>query len=223
MKIDIKQLSYRYPSSKVAIFEDFNLTITSGITLIKGFSGCGKSTLLRLIASLIKPSSGSISTSSQYPFGSPMFLRKEIGFVFQQLNLLPLATVERNILIASQLAGTDSKYAYEWIETLGLQQLKKHTPAKLSGGQQQRAAIARALAKRPSIVLLDEPTSGLDDLNTSVICNALKTKIPTDTVTLIATHDNRLDNIAHEVLDFNSFLPVEKHLQEMVRKSNIPI
>ena len=223
MEINIKQLTYKYPSSKIAIFKDFDLKITPGITLIKGFSGCGKSTLLRLIASLIKPSSGTISTSSPYAFGSPLFLRKEIGFVFQQLNLLPLASVERNILIASQLAGVDSKSAVEWIDILGLQELTKYTPSKLSGGQQQRAAIARALAKKPSIVLLDEPTSGLDDLNTSVICNALKTKTPADTVTIIATHDNRLENIAHEVLDFNSFLPVEKHLQEMVRKPNLPI
>ena len=223
MEISITSLSYSYPSSDIKVFDDFNFSAGPGVTLIKGFSGCGKSTLLRLIASLIRPQKGSIVTSSSYKFGSPIFLRREIGFVFQQLNLLPLATIERNISLASDLAGRPKQEANEWLTTFGLEPLAKKKPSQLSGGQQQRASIARALAKKPSILLLDEPTSGLDDLNTSLIASVLSGKLPADTVCLIATHDNRLDSIANEVLNFNTFLPVEEHLQKMVGESHFPL
>ncbi len=221
MEIKVHNLTYRYPKKKHPVFSDFDFTAKPGITLLKGFSGCGKSTLLRLIASLLRPDQGTITTSSPHPFGSPKYLRNEIGFVFQQLNLLPLANVERNISMAAQLASAPKHAADEWIEILGLNHLKKQLPLQLSGGQQQRAALARAMAKCPSIILLDEPTSGLDELNTSIISQALKSKIPTDAVCLIATHDERLEHIANEILNFNSFLPVEEHLQEMVGKSQL--
>jgi ABC-type lipoprotein export system ATPase subunit len=222
MKIDIRNLTYRYPKKKEPIFSEFDFSAKPGITLLKGFSGCGKSTLLRLIASLLRPNQGTITTSSPHPFGSAKYLRNEIGFVFQQLNLLPLANVERNISMAAQLASVPKHAADEWIEILGLSHLKKQSPLQLSGGQQQRAALARAMAKRPSIILLDEPTSGLDDLNTTIITQALKSRIPTDAVCLIATHDQRLEHIADEILNFNSFLPVEEHLQEMVGEPQLP-
>jgi ABC-type lipoprotein export system ATPase subunit len=215
MKIDIRQLTYRYPGKKEPVFSNFDFQANPGITLLKGFSGCGKSTLLRLIASLLKPTSGTIETASHYSIGSAKYLRKEVGFVFQQLNLLPLASIERNVKIAAQLAGVPITAADEWIEILGLSPLRKLSPLKLSGGQQQRAALARAMAKNPSIILLDEPTSGLDDLNTSIISNALKKRIPPEAICLIATHDQRLEIIADEILNFNTFLPVEEHLKEM--------
>ncbi|MGJ8677847.1 MAG: ABC transporter ATP-binding protein [Akkermansiaceae bacterium] len=216
MQISIQDLTYRYPDAELSIFDNFNFRADAGITLVKGFSGCGKSTLLRIIASFLKIESGVIQTSSDYEFGSSKFLQKEIGFVFQQLNLLPLATVERNINLAIQLAGVSPEYADIWIETLGLRSLISKKPSQLSGGQQQRAAIARALAKNPSIILLDEPTSGLDDLNTTIISQALRKHTPTNAVCIIATHDNRLETIADEILDFNSFLPMEEHLKKMV-------
>jgi ABC-type lipoprotein export system ATPase subunit len=99
---------------------------------------------------------------------------------------------------------------------LGLSRYEHCKPAKLSGGQQQRASIARALAKRPTILLLDEPTSGLDDLNTEVISKAISGTLPEGSVCLIATHDKRLDPIADDILDFNTFLPVEEHLKALV-------
>lgn len=197
------------------MFGGLDLKLNPGITLAKGFSGCGKSTLLRLIAGLLSPDGGTISTDSRHQVGSPRYLRFEIGFVFQQLNLLPLASVERNIRLAVEMAGRDLSNVHYWIELLGLAKYAKSKPSKLSGGQQQRASIARALAKKPSILLLDEPTSGLDDLNTTVISKAIRSALAPGSVCLIATHDKRLDPIADEILDFNTFLPVEEHLQAL--------
>ena len=216
MNIRISNLCYFYPKSKQPTIDNFSHDFEKKITLLKGFSGCGKSTFLRLIGSLIKPTSGTIKTGSKFKYGSSAYLRHEVGFVFQQLNLLPLATLNRNIEISAQLAGAEMSGAIQWIDTLGLTELQHKKPKQLSGGQQQRAAIARALAKSPSILLLDEPTSGLDDLNTKVITEALNSQLPESSTCIIATHDSRLDYIADEILDFNTFLPVEKHLKEMV-------
>ena len=216
MRIELKSVRYAYPRSKTPVFDALDLVLEPGITLAKGFSGCGKSTLLRLIAGLIAPDRGQIVTSSGHRVGSPQFLRCEIGFVFQQLNLLPLASVERNIRLAVEMAGGDASNIPYWIDLLGLAKYAAAKPTRLSGGQQQRASIARALAKRPPILLLDEPTSGLDDLNTTVISKAIRRALAPESVCLIATHDKRLESIADEILDFNTFLPVEEHLQTLV-------
>jgi len=215
MTINLQDVCYRYPRSTAQVFEGLNLELKPGITLAKGFSGCGKSTLLRLVAGLLAPTAGKIEADSPHKVGSPAFLRFEIGFVFQQLNLLPLASVERNVRLAVEMAGGDVDEVRDWLELLGLAKYAKSKPSKLSGGQQQRASIARALSKKPSILLLDEPTSGLDDLNTQVIAKAIKNTLAPDSVCLIATHDRRLDLIADEILDFNTFLPVEEHLQTL--------
>ena len=214
MEIQIDQLRYSYPRKVTPVFDGFSFHANSGITLIKGFSGCGKSTLLRLIAGYLKPKKGVIKTTSRYKVGSSMFLAKEVGFVFQQMNLLPLASLRRNIALSALHSTNKETSAY--IKRLGLDGLENKKPTELSGGQMQRGAIARALAKTPSILLLDGPTSGLDDLNTKVICETLKELLPKDAVCLIATHDSRLNFIADEILDFNRHLPLEKHLESLV-------
>src|SRR5688500_6678188 len=209
-------LFFRYSRKTDWIINDFSHPFAPGITLIKGASGCGKSTLLRIMAGYLSPTEGKILT----PTGSsPLnrdYQRKQLGFVFQQLNLLPLATVSRNLERAGSLAGLPHEETMErtqrWLALLGLRQFADRRPSALSGGQQQRAAIARALIKEPTVLLLDEPTSGLDDLNTQVICNTLRQFITGQRVCVICTHDHRLDFIADEVLDFNRFLPLEGHL-----------
>jgi ABC-type lipoprotein export system ATPase subunit len=210
------EVSFRYSRKTNWIINSFSHPFAPGITLIKGASGCGKSTLLRLLAGYLAPSSGHITTPTGLPVRDANFQRKELGFVFQQLNLLPLATVSRNLQMAGSLAGLSGRETMErterWLMLLGLQEFANRRPASLSGGQQQRAAIARALIKEPSVLLLDEPTSGLDDLNTKVICNTLRQFITGPRICVICTHDHRLDFIAHEVLDFNRFLPLEGHL-----------
>lgn len=221
MKLHISKLTYKYPGAEAPVFSDFDFETQAKITLFKGFSGCGKSSLLRLIASLLTPQSGTIKTSTGTTYASANYLKKEIGFVFQQHNLLPLASIQRNIEISTQLAGASCDSIDKWVSLFGLTKLAHKKPIHLSGGQLQRAAMARALAKRPSILLLDEPSSGLDDLNTQLIVDILINKLPKKTLCLVATHDSRLNQLSNDTLDFNSFLPVEKHLQALVRKSNI--
>jgi ABC-type lipoprotein export system ATPase subunit len=213
-------VGYRYTKHTPWIINDFSYTFSAGISLIKGASGCGKSTLLRILAGYLYPEKGEVRT----PFGTTPrdknYQRKELGFVFQLLNLLPLATVFRNLEMAGSMAGLEHRITLErtnhWLKLLGLEHLAARRPNELSGGQQQRAAIARALVKHPSILLLDEPTSGLDDLNAQVISQALKQYVTGNRFCIICSHDHRLDPLANEVLDFNRFLPLERHLVSLV-------
>lgn len=214
--ITTKDIWFRYHARAPWIIQNFSHAFGPGIHVIKGASGCGKSTLLRMLAGYLEPERGEISTPSGLPATCKDYQRRDVGFVFQQLNLLPLATVERNLQMAGSLAGLHTDTIRErteyWLRTLGLAEFGKRRPSSLSGGQQQRAAIARALVKEPQILLLDEPTSGLDDLNTQVISRALQNFVTGSRICVICSHDARLDPFAHEILDFNRFLPLERHL-----------
>jgi ABC-type lipoprotein export system ATPase subunit len=214
--LECEGVYFRYSRKTDWVINNFSHAFPPGITLIKGASGCGKSTLLRIMAGYLNPGAGRIFTPNGLEPKNADFQRKELGFVFQQLNLLPLATLERNLEMAGSLAGLAHEDTLErtqrWLTLLGLREFADRRPASLSGGQQQRAAIARALIKEPTVLLLDEPTSGLDGLNTQVICNTLRQYVCGPRVCVICTHDHRLDYIAHEVLDFNRFLPLEGHL-----------
>jgi len=215
--VECKKVTFRYGQHEV--LSDFDQVFEPGITLLQGFSGCGKSTLLKLIAGYLKPASGSVALPDGRRPSDPRFQREVLGFVFQQLNLLPLATVERNLEIVGAVAGLSRKILRERIEhllqRLGLLEFRQRKPTQLSGGQQQRAALARALIKSPRVLLLDEPTSGLDDLNTRVILRLLREELPEGCICLIATHDARLNDLTNATLDFNRFLPVEGHLQAL--------
>src|ERR1700756_2613460 len=118
-------LAFRYRSSRPWVVQDFNYIFQSGITLIKGASGCGKSTLLRLLAGFLKPCRGEILAPSGCAPTNAEFQRRELGFVFQQLNLLPLATVQRNLALAASIAGMRGEAIAEsserWLRMLGLE------------------------------------------------------------------------------------------------------
>lgn len=216
-KIKCTNISFRY--GKEFIFDSFSHSFKPGISLIKGYSGCGKSTLLKLIAGYLAPQKGAIRLPAPWHKPSKRFQREGLGFVFQQLNLLPLANLSGNLNLVCSLAGISKKVAKERSDLLfgklGLSDLRKKKPGALSGGQQQRAAIARALVKSPKVLLLDEPTSGLDDDNTKVIKKLLDSSLPRNCFCILSSHDHRLEEIANEIIDFNLRLPVERHLKEV--------
>lgn len=130
-----------------------------------GASGAGKTTLLRIISGLLNPDQGKVLFGDTIWFDSEKQInlptqQRNIGFMFQDYALFPNMTVEENIFFAQTVK--DIKAASELIAIFGLHELRKRKPAKLSGGQKQRLALARALARKPQLLLLDEPLSALD-------------------------------------------------------------
>lgn len=209
MNITCHELGYTYPGAGIPVLEGLNLVIRPGITLLKGYSGCGKSTLLRLLGGLLEPDTGRIEAPHLPAPGSRDFLRKSFAMVFQELNLLPLASVWRNIELSCRIAGVPAEQGRDWLSLLGMEEYASRKVENLSGGQKQRVAIARAMSKSPALLLLDEPTSGLDDDNTEVILAAIRRFSERgDAICVIATHDHRIDPIAHELVDFHRILPV---------------
>lgn len=201
------RLCYAYTRG-VKVIDGFSHTFRPGITLLKGYSGSGKTTLLKLLAGYLHADGGRIVTPSGLPVTSRRYCRREVAYMFQGINLLPLMSVERNLRLAAEMAVLP---AAEWkprceelLRDLGLTELRSRRADKLSGGQAQRAALARTLMKNAPTVLLDEPTSGLDDGNTDIIRKlVLKERANAQRICVISTHDSRLFDIADEILDFD--------------------
>lgn len=163
--------SYATPRGPLPILKDVNLSLKRGeAASIVGPSGTGKSTLLYVLGALEPPDSGSVTVDGQDPFtlneaGLAAFRNRQIGFVFQDHCLLPQCSVLENVLVPTLVAERDTSAvarARELLDRVGLSARLEHRPAELSGGEKQRAAIARALIRRPALLLCDEPTGNLD-------------------------------------------------------------
>jgi ABC-type lipoprotein export system ATPase subunit len=195
MLFRLVDLDFRYRPSAEPVFSRFTLDVGEGLTLVRGASGGGKSTLLKLMAGYLAPQSGRVLTRhGRAPDRD--FRRREAGFVFQQFNLLPGTTLRHNLELAGLVAGVESvplaASIDDWLGRLGIRHLADVPVERLSGGQVQRAALARALAKAPTLLLLDEPTSGLDDEATAVIATVLKGWLAAGRSAVVSTHDPRL-------------------------------
>ncbi len=194
---------------QVKALDGIDLTIKQGeFTAITGASGSGKTTLLNMMGGLDVPTEGEvivdgIDLSRLREEQLAVFRRKKVGFIFQNYNLVPTLTVEENILFPLDLDGAapDMRYLEEIIELLGLPDKLNAYPEALSGGQQQRAAIARALAAKPAILLADEPTGNLDSQNSQNVAGLLKmtTKLFHRTLVMI-THNPELAQLADTVV-----------------------
>ncbi len=163
--LSIEHVSKAYSLNGVArpVLKDINFTVRRNeIVAMVGASGCGKSTLLRLIVGLDSDFRGSIICNTQTTS------RTKVGMVFQDHRLFPWLTVEGNVALAfdnSELpARQRQERARHYIELVGLSEFSKAYPRQLSGGMAQRAAIARALAQEPDILLMDEPFGALDSI-----------------------------------------------------------
>ncbi|MBQ9782455.1 MAG: ATP-binding cassette domain-containing protein, partial [Clostridia bacterium] len=169
-----------------------------GLVFITGQSGSGKTTMLNVIGGLDGIDDGEIvvngkALSSLSDKEYDAYRNTFVGFVFQEYNLLPDYTVEKNICIANELQGrkTDKEYFDKLLELVGIKGLEKRKPSQLSGGQKQRVAIARALIKNPSIIMADEPTGALDSATGIQVITMLK-ELSKEKLVIVVSHDMEL-------------------------------
>ncbi|OQC47646.1 MAG: putative ABC transporter ATP-binding protein [Deltaproteobacteria bacterium ADurb.Bin026] len=161
------------------------------IIALFGKSGSGKTTLLNLIAGLDKPTRGLIEIEGKNietlnENGRTELRRNRIGFIFQFFNLLPTLTAFENVLFSLELVGKPDKNAvFEALHAVNLQNKEHRYPHELSGGEQQRVAVARAIVKKPAIILADEPTGNLDTHTGTQILELLVSQCHTLNTTLV--------------------------------------
>lgn len=198
VKLENVVKTYGEGDTQVQALKGMDLSINKGeFVTIVGASGSGKSTLLHILGGLDHPTSGNVMIGGENIYHLKdnelsIFRRRNIGFIFQFFNLIPVLNVQENISLPTLLDNeqVDEQYLYEIIQVLGLQERRNHLPSELSGGQQQRVSIGRSLMNKPEIILADEPTGNLDIKNTKEVLTLLKAtaKRYNQTVILI-THD----------------------------------
>ena len=200
---------YGEGNTRVWALDDVNLTVNKGeIVAVVGASGSGKSTLLHVMGGVDTPNEGNVIVDGKditrlTDEEMSVFRRRKIGFVFQAYHLIPVLTVEENIKMPILLdhRKPDREYIDHIIEMLGLKDRRKHLPNQLSGGQQQRAAIARALANRPALILADEPTGALDSKNGNEVITLLQDSVKKlDQTLVLITHNIDLAREADRIV-----------------------
>ena len=209
LKVENLKRHYKTNDVEVRALDGVSFDVEKGefISII-GASGSGKSTLLHLLGGLDYPTSGKVLIDDTDIYAlkddeRTIFRRRNISFVFQAYNLLPMLNVYENIIIPFGLDGdkVDKKYVDSVIDILEISDQKYKMPNELSGGQQQRVAIARALVTKPSLILADEPTGNLDSKSSSQVVYLLK-KINKElgNTILMITHDDAVAQAAEKTL-----------------------
>jgi lipoprotein-releasing system ATP-binding protein len=202
LKAEALSRQYAGPAGAVLVLDGVDLALERGQALaVTGPSGSGKSTLLHVLGALDPPSGGRATLDGVDPFAldetaRSRFRNRHVGFVFQEHCLLPQLSVLENVLLPTLVAsggGDDTAQAKTLIEQVGLQDRIDHRPAALSGGERQRAAIARALIRRPRLLLCDEPTGNLDRASAeNVAAVLLDLHARQQTILIIVTHSAQL-------------------------------
>ena len=175
---------------------------------IIGTSGSGKTTILQILGGLDEPTAGGVwirgnSLKDMTEDERTIFRRRNIGFVFQQYNLIPVINVYENIVLPLRLDGAeiDEKLLEDIVRTLKIGEKLENLPEELSGGQQQRVAIARALMVKPAVLLCDEPTGNLDSVTSMEVISLLKTCAARFHQTVIVvTHQEAIAQMADRIL-----------------------
>ena len=190
------------------------------VTMVMGPSGSGKSTLVAALSGLLKPDQGTVSALGQdlwalSPGKLDRFRLQHCGFIFQGFNLFPALTAldqVSTVLKYQGLSGAAAREkAIEALDEVGLKKRMHQRPSELSGGEKQRIAIARAIAKRPSLLFADEPTSALDGENGQVVIRLLRRAATEHNAAVICvTHDIRLEAFADRVIHIEDGLIVGK-------------
>src|SRR5688500_11257091 len=202
---------------KSYIMGRMELPVLKGISLdiqkneyvaLMGPSGSGKSTLMNILGCLDSPTAGTYilngyDVSKMVDDALADIRNKEIGFVFQQFNLLPRLTALENVALPLVYAGMSKKQrtevAMDVVKKVGLEDRSHHKPNELSGGQCQRVAIARALVNNPSLILADEPTGNLDSKTSVEIMEILNKIHDLGNTVVLVTHEEDIANYAKRV------------------------
>ena len=200
---------YETPSGKVYALDGVSVSVSEGeFIAVVGSSGSGKTTFINMIGGLDRPTAGQVQIRSK-PLGNlsseelTVFRRRNIGFVFQNYNLLPYLNVWENITLPLRLDGVsaDEPFIAEIIKSLGLEDKTCNMPYMLSGGQQQRVAIARALSTKPAIILADEPTGNLDSITGMEVIGLLKTcAVKYHQTIVVVTHNEEIAQMADRII-----------------------
>ncbi|MEE1005562.1 MAG: ABC transporter ATP-binding protein [Acutalibacteraceae bacterium] len=210
--VEFKNVYKRYKMGEVTInaVDGISFSIEEGeFAVVVGASGAGKTTVLNILGGMDNCSEGEIlvrgkDISSYTDRQLIEYRRFDIGFVFQFYNLVQNLTAKENVELATQICKNpiDSEKA---LESVGLLDRKDNFPAQLSGGEQQRVSIARALAKRPGLLLCDEPTGALDYNTGRQILKQLQETCRTEKMTVVLiTHNGALTPMADHVIEMKS-------------------
>ncbi len=215
MLLEVKKLNKVYHTGKVDFqaLHDINVEIGKGeFTAICGPSGSGKTTLLNIIGCIDRADGGEVLLDNVSLMGKTSdelaHLRREyFGFIFQTYNLIPVLTAYENIELPLKLLKKYSdaeikKRVMEVLDEVGLTGLDNRKPLELSGGQQQRVSIARALVKKPKMILADEPTANLDTVNGEAIVHLMQEMNGKEAVTFVfSTHDQMIMKHARRLIN----------------------
>ncbi len=197
---------YRTGSVEIEALRGVDLDVYAGeFIVLLGASGSGKSTLLNILGGLDAPTSGELhwrdhDLATAEPSELTRFRREHVGFVFQFYNLIASLTARENVALVTDLAENAIDPG-EALAMVGLAERADHFPSQLSGGEQQRVSIARAVAKRPEVLLCDEPTGALDYPTGKVVLEVIaKINAELGTTTLVITHNAAIGAMADRVL-----------------------
>ncbi|MAU56455.1 MAG: hypothetical protein CL899_05935 [Dehalococcoidia bacterium] len=215
--INLKNVSktFKLSSGDIDAVKSTTLTIEKGsFVIVSGRSGAGKTTLLNMISGIDAPTSGEISLngdriSKMSKRQLSKLRRKTIGMVFQSHALMPLLSAFENVELPLRILGLKAserlRRTEEILEILGLKYRMSHRPYELSGGERQRVSVARALVRKPEILIADEPTSQLDSVNTEIVFDQIKQICKSfNTTVVLATHDQRMKKFGNRLYDMSS-------------------
>jgi ABC-type lipoprotein export system ATPase subunit len=166
------------------------------LAVLAGRSGSGKSTLCHLIAGVMRPSSGAVLLAGRSPYPAPDWAT--VSLLPQRLALEPELSVAENVQLPASLRRVTGDP--DLLDRLGLAAIAGRPARDTSLGEQQRTAIARALILRPAVAVLDEPTAHQDDEHVHLVLDALRAVVATGTLAIVATHDQRVIDIADTVV-----------------------
>ena len=209
LKVENLSKIYGKGETKIKAVDDISFSVEKGdFVAIVGASGSGKSTLLHLLGGVDRPTKGKVFIDDVDIYAMDndalaIFRRRQVGLIYQFYNLIPILDVEENITLPAKLdaAEVDKKHLNDLLETLGLENRKKHLPNELSGGQQQRVSIGRAIINNPALVLADEPTGNLDSKASDEIISLLKKSNEKYNQTIIViTHDLEIASSAKRII-----------------------